>query len=119
MTPDIIDKLQAIFTPVAEKIGEGAQFGWTAVVKQMYVYAALGVFWAIIGLIAFSMALYLLKWAKAHSEDTDGASYMVPFFIGVAGIIAFTIGASVAITHYLNPEYYAIQFFIGLATGNN
>ncbi len=34
MSPETVDKLKEVFTPIAAKIGEGAQFGWEVVFKD-------------------------------------------------------------------------------------
>lgn len=130
-TEVLILKLQELFAPVADKIGQGAEYGWLVVIKQMYVYAALGAFWAAFGvfvLLITNLAGYL--WRKKAQElvkaegryagdNWAAAGITVPIIGTIAGLVVFAIGSSVAITHYLNPDFYAIKFFIGLVSGNN
>lgn len=48
MNPETITKLQEIMSPVAQKIGEGAEFGWSVVIKQMYVEGVIALLGAVV-----------------------------------------------------------------------
>ena len=121
MNEETLTKLQEIFTPVAQKIGEGAQFGWEVVVMQQYVYAWLGVFWAVIGIAGLVATFHFIRFACAHKLKNghlgSEAEYWGTFgaiFLGVPSLVSFIGGIHTAITHFLNPHYYAIEFFINL-----
>lgn len=112
MTPETIESIKEALIPVAEKIGETAEWGWGVVLKQMYVEATLGLFWAIIGLV---LALVAYKVAKGQDDFEDNfLSYLFSVLGILMGVIAFVVGFTIAITHFINPEFYAIQFFLGL-----
>ncbi|KKK80458.1 hypothetical protein LCGC14_2823290 [marine sediment metagenome] len=69
ITEEAVSSLKDLLVPVAEKIGETAEWGWEVVVKQMYVYGALGVIWVIISIIALIFAWKFGK--KAIEKNCD------------------------------------------------
>lgn len=120
MNEQIINKLQEIFTPVAEKIGEGAAFGWEVVLRQQIVYGQIGLLFAIIGvfiLIAtFKTSKHCLRKLKEDGrEDWGFAAATIGAFGSMIGLASLLAGGINAITHLSNPAYYAIQFFMNLA----
>lgn len=107
--------LSSFFTPVAEKIGQGAQYGWQIVIQQQYVTACLGIFWALLGIAGMILcAKYVFPWAKKYAPDSEGFTYFIAVLTSCMPLLSFIIGATVAITHFLNPAFYALQFFINL-----
>lgn len=121
-TIQVIDKLKEVMQPVADKIGQGAQFGWGVVLRQQYVTAYLGLFWMFVGVIGMLCFIALMRFAiKGYKKSSDYNSqdeYTVlaivsGIFTTICTIIALS-GATVAITHFLNPDYYAIKFFLDL-----
>ena len=55
MNEQTIEAIKSAFAPVAEKIGQGASYGWEVVLRQQYVYAILGLVGMIAGFIAEDM----------------------------------------------------------------
>ena len=111
MSEDIITQLKEVFTPIASKIGEGAEFGWIVVVKQQYVEATIGLFFALIGFITLILTY---RFVKKNWEELGEGDVFIALMIGIASAFSFFIGSTEAITHFINPEYYAIEFFINL-----
>ena len=115
MNEQTITQLKEFFTPVAEKVGEGAEFGWEVVMKQQYVVATLGLAWVLLGLIGLFITYKIVK--KILASDVYDPKFPATI-IGLAGgflcLIAIIEGGYDAITHFINPEFYAIEFFIGL-----
>lgn len=119
MNDDTINQLKDLMTPVAQKIGEGAQFGWEVVIKQQYVEAGIGLFFAIaLCPLALVVGTWFLKKGRKMHEESNWTDWEVPTLLGwvlyVFATGAFVIGSITAITHFINPDYYAIQFFISL-----
>lgn len=121
MNEDIIVKLQEVFTPIAAKIGEGAEFGWEVIMKQQYVVAILGVvqfmFGVLLAIGTYSFVRYAIKRNKdnrGYYNDWTAVGIVVSTFGGVFAITSIMCGFYDAITHFINPEYYAIEFFINL-----
>lgn len=121
MNTEIIDKLKEVMTPIAEKIGEGAEFGWITVLKQQYVEATIGLFFAMLGIVGMIIVYKVTRkfWNTIESNysfkkyENDGI--VVFAVLGIFfSIFAFIVGSISAITHFINPEYYAIEFFINL-----
>lgn len=112
MNPETIEKIKEVMLPVAEKIGQGAQFGWEVVLRQQYVTAWLGVFTAILGAVSIFVVYKLIK--KSNYWEKDVWPIFLIVFGGAGGVAAIIIGSITAITHFLNPAYYALQFFMGL-----
>lgn len=123
MNPETVIAIKEALTPIAEKIGQGAEFGWEVVVRQQFVeaitmFVALG-----IGLVF----LFVGIWAACSltSRDWDSPVITKKSFIALAGLgigffmslISFIgVFAGSAIGRLINPEYYALQFFISLGT---
>lgn len=116
MSPEIIEQLKEVFTPVAMKIGEGAEFGWVVVMKQMYVQAWLGVFWAVLAVVfGIFSAIILNRTMKGKELFEANPGLVIPLFTVLALCpFAFVFGTIDAITHFINPEFYAIEFFLDL-----
>ena len=113
MTDKYIEQLKPLFSQVAEKIGQGAEFGWAVVMKQQIVTGAIGLLWAVIGIIGGIIIIKTIN--KFWGEFYDDLGMI---FLGIFGgsfcLIAFIAGSIIAITHFINPEYYALEFFINL-----
>lgn len=115
MNKETIEAIQVALAPVAEKIGQGAAYGWEVVVRQQYVEGITSLIIAGIALIVFIAAMFALRY-----QFTKADSYDFPFagFFGIfGGIMSFAIGTSslvIGVQKLLNPEYYALQFFITL-----
>lgn len=104
MNPETIDKLKEVFTPIAQKIGEGTQFGWEAVLKQQEI---IGITWLVVAIICF-VAVAIFMWKMTRS-DGDGATW--GFFFSLVGFVWSLFGGLPLV---LNPEFYAIKFFLYL-----
>ena len=113
MNPEVIDKIKEVMAPVADKIGQGAEFGWEVVMRQQYVYAVEGAFYAILGFVGCIVVWKFVRGVYIRGR-WDDAAIMVSVFGGGLSIIAFLVGSEVAISRFINPSYYALQFFIGL-----
>lgn len=115
----VINKLQEIFTPVAQKIGEGADFAWKVAVKQQIAEGIGNLIIAFLGLI-LGYAVY--KIIRIAIKKCDGDSYsdwgLVGVFTGLFGgtttLLMVVVGIYQGILHLISPEFYALQFFIGL-----
>lgn len=111
-----VEQLKPLFDSIAEKIGQGAEFGWVVVLKQQIVY---GVGWGIASVVAYSVAIggaFLLRWGFKNQDDTE-ISVVAMMFGGSALILGLILGSMFlfsAVARFLNPEYYALQFFISL-----
>ena len=121
MDTETIDKLEEVFAPVAERIGQGAEFGYSVVLRQQYVSGVLGAVAFLIGLVVLVVIrkyavprMVRLSGQDRHSDWRFGARVL-----SIVGTIVCTTvmiaGLVNAITHFLNPHYYAIAFFMNLA----
>jgi hypothetical protein len=118
MNPETINQIKEILAPVALKIGQTAEWGWGVVVKQQYVYAVDGLIWAIIALIVGKLVLppFYRKLTASNYSERWGEPGWIPFGLLVIVLaVIFSVGIETAITHFINPEYYVIEFFINLA----
>ena len=112
MNQNIIEQLKEVFTPIALKIGEGAEFGWEVALRQQYIQAIVMTVWSIGALIAL---IFAWKWGKKILDDHWDEVAWFPLSLWViVWIFVFGIGIETTITHLLNPEFYAIEFFISL-----
>lgn len=120
MIPETINQVKELLAPIALKIGQTAEWGWGVVLKQQYVVAVLGIAQVIMGLILAYIVYVVTKlmW-QLQSKDEDSAWGILGVFLPLLGIIFVSVlivgGGYDAITHFINPDYYAIDFFIHLA----
>lgn len=123
MSDNTITKLQQIFAPIAAKIGQGAQYGWDVVMRQQTVYAWEGLLAAVVGVIlGIAIAVFVPFAYKKEQKDGYGgweiAMIISLIFGGSGSLLLISFGTITAITHFLNPAYYAIDFFIRLTSNN-
>ena len=92
---------------------------WESTIRQVYVETFAKLIW-MVGLAV--AGFYLMKLGNYFGKKKDKASYSDEFEYGVASALAYifsaiaiTISFSLmvsAITHFANPEFYAIQYLI-------
>lgn len=128
MTQDIVNQIKDFLAPVADKIGQGAQYGWSVVMRQMVIIGIADAIGALVALVVLIGAIVLVVEAGKKSDDTkksyddkkeaeEEAEIIkgVGLFIGLVALIAFCICSYVAVAHLANPGFYTLQYFIGLA----
>lgn len=119
MNEETLKQLQEVFTPIAQKIGEGAGYGWEVVLKQQYLEAVMGLVYATMSIIGIFIVYkvckhFLLLQEKDPDSDYGFFAILISVFIGIPCLMVFILGTETAITHFINPEFYAIKFFIHL-----
>lgn len=124
MNKETIEAIQVALAPVAEKIGQGAAFGWEVVVRQQYVEGIIGLiafgFFSLLLVIALVMFGFI-PWNKTDPEMTpkDWIYIVSSFVLGLVSVFGFLFSlinlfAGDVLGKLINPEYYALQFFITL-----
>lgn len=123
MNPETVNAIKEALVPIAEKIGQGAEFGWEVVLRQQYV-SAVGYFLvAGVAFIAICVGVGLivagLRYEKRGSFD-DGKFARIAFGLvsSVGGLLFFAGAVFNGMARLINPEYYALQFFITLGQSN-
>lgn len=122
MSPETVQAIQKALEPIAAKIGQGAQYGWAIVVKQQFITGivdtaalAIGFVWLLITLITLSL-MTERDW-KAQYVTPKGVALLVlgtiTFVWLMFSLLAFSLDN--ALGRLLNPEYYALDFFIHLS----
>jgi len=109
-----IEELKPFMAEVASKIGEGAEFGWEVVIKQQYVVAALSLAWVLISLVGIYACWKIGKKIYKDSNQYNKGSAFFMFFPAIIIFMILGFNFDTAITHFINPEYYALEFFINL-----
>lgn len=122
-----VSAIKEAMIPVAEKIGNGAEYVWVVLVKQMFVQ---GFGWAVAGIAAMVLCLVAVKlvfWSYEVGKplvdkqtdsyySTKGNGYMAICVIStIASVVLFglaSVFAYFAIAHFINPDFYAIKFLI-------
>lgn len=114
INPETINQIKELILPIAEKIGQGGEFGWEVVVKQQIIYGSIFVFIGLIGIIGLSIILKNRKWFLEYSKspfESDRPFYLVALLVLVLAMLIIGIEG---IARLCNPEFYAIQFFLDL-----
>ena len=115
MNPENIEAIKTALAPVAEKIGQGSEYGWEAIV-QGQVAEGVGNIVIAVWLIVVIIIGYFL--AKKVNENLRGFEVGIPlmawfFFTGLT--ILFILASLYNGTlHLVAPEYKAIEFLISL-----
>ena len=95
---------------------------WGIYVKQVYVDAAVGVFWGIGVLIASPFLTKFAKYAfNKYEEDKYSGWDMWAYFACAGAVCGVAIGLVLITTYikgFINPEYYAIQNILSQLKGN-
>jgi hypothetical protein len=114
MNENTIEQIKLALQPIAEKIGEGAEFGWEVIIRQQYVNAIMGGVWFVVSLLMIGLGVWLFK--KLYKKD---ANYNENDLLWVVSGVLFPILLLIAatsfetlITRLLNPAYYAIEFLL-------
>ena len=108
MNQELITQIQTALAPMSEKIGQGAAFGWETVVRQQVTFGIADLLVAGIALVLFSASVFL--WKKAIEEDLEP----VVFFCSLILFSLFVINGVMGLMRLMNPNFYAIQFFLHL-----
>jgi hypothetical protein len=99
-------------TPLAEKLGQGAEYTFGLFVRQVYVNAFTDLLWFGIGIPLLFAGRYLLKRTQ-DKEIYDNSPYYI--FGVIALLIAFILIAlplSGLINALINPQYQAIKLIL-------
>ncbi len=123
MSPETLRAIQTALAPIAAKIGEGASYGWGVVLRQQMVVAVGDFIIVGISLIVIIAAVVagIIAYKTKPYEDARTVLSMFSFFGIVAGLMVLGFAGYDGIAHLVNPDYYALQFFIDLvrpASGN-
>lgn len=97
--------------PLAEKIGQGAEYSFGLFVKQVYVNAFTGLLWIIPGMILFLLSAKLYR-TKTEYEADELMKWLGIIGSTVLGLILVLLSISGLIQAIINPEYQAIQLIL-------
>lgn len=111
-----IEQLKPVFASVAEKIGQGAEFGWEVVIRQQFVEAII----IIVGFLVGIILIFLRYWIGRSDPWEDitvrsGVAFcliITAVFLIIATLLELIVGGGIG--KLINPEYYALEFFINL-----
>lgn len=114
MTPENINTIKDALAPVADKIGQGAEYGWETLVMGQF---AEGVAMLIICTLMFICAAILARVSYKMYQTYE--EYDMPTFafllIPIVFLILFGfIEAYEALIQVIAPEYAALKFLISL-----
>ena len=121
---ETVERLIPLFEKVAAKIGDGAAFSWTVLVRQQYVDAIMYGVWAVITLVLAAALLWVGR-PREHvrirtSDDVllvkDADCWIASRLCYIGALFgALSIACAVAaVGRLVNPEFYAIRFLMGL-----
>lgn len=108
-------------TPLAEKIGQGAEWTFEIFVKQAYVSAFTDCLFIVPGIILFYFSHWFYKKEKAdwkHSYNS-GLGYTLGTVCLILGLVAVLVPLAGLIQVLVNPEYAAIKIIITTIKGSN
>jgi len=108
--------LKKELAPLAEKLGEGAEYTFALFIRQVYVNALTGLLLVIPGVLMF---YYGYKWTKQTFEDEpDSPIFLISIPLIIVGIISILIPLAGLIQALVNPEYQAIKLILETVNNN-
>lgn len=111
MTPETIDSIKEAMAPVADKIGQTAEYGWEILVWGQF---AEGVAMLLIGLVGIGVSFFVLRWGKnRYTEDEYDFGASMALFFGSFGACIFAAIIYIGLISVIAPEYAALKFLIG------
>lgn len=116
----IYNDLKALLAGVSEKIGEGAGYAWEIVVHQQVAIGISKLIWAslflipIVCLILLIFAAYKQASKKTEADEAEGWVVLMIILTGaISGLLIWMFSfLSEGVMYIINPQYYAIEFFI-------
>lgn len=114
---EIVDRIIEELRPLADKLGEGAEFLWQTLMLQMYVRATVS---ALATLTILGIYVKFAPRAWVAFRDGKGGPYTVwstekvagAWFLfggGVLAVISFLVLVTYSIPRFINPAYYALH----------
>lgn len=100
---------------LVELLKDASPVVWQILIKQVYVDAIANLLWATT-LIFAAFRMYKPAAKKWGEEEDNPESLILWLFSGIcalAGMVCLTD----AVTHFLNPEFYAIQYILSKISG--
>lgn len=117
MSEELLQKFLDALQPVANKLGEGAEFIYEAAVLQVMISGVLNLVWAVVllGLAAVIAKFGWSLWTDEKWLNKNGGPFFEPelggFALGLISLFPLIIGliqATVAVPKLLNPHWYAV-----------
>lgn len=115
MNPETIESIKSVLSPVAEKIGQGAEYGWEVLVAGQFA-EGVGLLVIALTLISIVLLCYVVAGAVEKKTDADGAIYGMAFGINLILLIPILALLYEGILRVIAPEYMAIKFLISLGS---
>lgn len=115
---EVVDRVIEELRPVADKLGEGAEYLWETLIRQMIIQGVISI---VIGIVLITVATIVIPrayraWVTARGErryDLWNTTMITSFWIGLLPLIAAIFGFfhmfTVGIPKLINPSYYALQ----------
>lgn len=120
MDANTIKAIQDALAPIADKIGQGATYTWTVVLKQQYVVAISDFFFSAFFLVLTIIFGFIAYKSGKKIDEYDGVGMVSWFSIfTILSLIVTATSLYDAIAHLINPGYYALDYFINLGKPTN
>ena len=109
--------VKEILEVLAEKFGSTGAALWAALIRQVYVDAALAAFWSAVCvvLLVVSWKVHVWLWAlmksKRNPYDTPEMGYMPLAIVVIGLVVSFVVNVN-TIFAALNPEYAALRYIL-------
>jgi hypothetical protein len=115
MTPETINAVQAALAPVAEKLGQGAEYSWEILVKGQFAEGVATVAICLMVIIGFFTAIKPVHRYNDTLDEWDSGLPVIGFYIiGGISLLFATLCLYQGAIQIIAPEYTAIKFLIGL-----
>jgi len=114
MTPETINAIKESLIPVAEKMGQGAEYAWEILVWGQF---AEGVATLILSLVGVVVAVLAVHWGKKrYAEDDMDMGATLAMIFGCMAVLLFGGFIYFGLIQTIAPEYSALKFLISGVT---
>lgn len=114
---EVVDRVIEELRPIADKLGEGAEFLWQTLIRQMYIRGVISV---VVGTILLTFAVIVApkairRWSREREDNKMRSMWstemLLAFWSGLIPTVVAFIGVLQALTYgiprLINPAYYA------------
>ena len=119
----LILELKPLLISLGEKLGQGGDFVWEAIMRQQYFDGFISLFWGIVGIILLVIGIKLILWVirEIKKDEYPDVCFHLFWIIPIVIFAFFFSGCNLetSFKKFTNPNYTALENIIDLVKPNN
>ncbi len=110
MNPENINAIKEALAPVADKIGQGAEYGWEVLVAGQFAEGVATLILSCLGIVA---SVLVVHWGKnRYAVDDMDINAMMAMALGWLSLLVLSGFVYHGLIQVVAPEYAALKFLI-------